>query len=133
MVMFEPLELESAAGHKLHSLQIHVRNHKLRQLSISDRTLEAYYGAFVFSQAWKGIKEAQRLALVVSYGPGGHDENIAGRAARVYELGPETPPNDIDGRSPAVVTWHDSEMFYLLASDKMSSTELVRVARSLYE
>ncbi len=35
---------------------------------------------------------------------------------------------DIDGRSPSVVTWHDGEMFYLIASDKMSSAELGRIA-----
>jgi len=51
----------------------------------------------------------------------------------VYELGPEPPPDDIDGRNPSIVTWHNGEMFYLIASDKMSSGELVRIASSLYE
>jgi hypothetical protein len=88
---------------------------------------------FVLSQAWRGVEEARRLALVVPYGTAGCDAQIAGYAARVYEFGPEPPPDDIDGRSPFVVTWHDGEMFYLIASDKLSSGELVRIAGSLYE
>jgi hypothetical protein len=50
----------------------------------------------------------------------------------VYELGPEPPPDDIDGRSPSVVAWHDGEMFYLLASIEMAADVLVRIATSLY-
>ena len=52
--------------------------------------------------------------------------------ARVYERGPEPPPGDIDGRSLAVVTWHDADMFYLIASDELTTDELVRIATSLY-
>ena len=133
MLVFQPLEPGNTAGHRLQSIRIHVRDHKLRELSVADRTLEAHYGFFVLSQAWRGVKEARRLALVVPYGRAGCDTQIAGCAARVYELGPEPPPDDIDGRSPSVVTWHDDEMFYLIASDKMSSGELVGIASSLYE
>lgn len=42
-------------------------------------------------------------------------------------------PDDIDGRSPAVVAWHDGEMFFLIASDQMSTAELIAVACSLDE
>lgn len=120
-------------GQRLQSLRIHLRDRKLRELSLADRTLEAYYESFVFSQAWKGAEEAQRLALAVSYGLGGRDEQIAGCPARTYEMGPEPSPDDIDGRSPAIVTWHDGEIFYLIASNEMSSAELVAIARSLYQ
>jgi hypothetical protein len=109
-----------------------VRDHKLGELSINDRTLEAHYGGFVLSQARKGTDEARRLALDVRYGSAGQEGQIAGHAARIYELGPEPAPDDIDGRSPAVVTWHDADLFFLVASDTMSSRELVRIAISLY-
>ena len=132
LLAFTPLELKDTAGRSLKTLSIHVRDHKLRELAVADRTLEAHYGDFVFSQARKGIDEARRLALAVSYGPAARDAQISGHAARVYELGPEPPPEDIDGRMPAVVVWHDGEIFYLIASDKMPVEDLVRIASSPY-
>jgi len=39
-------------------IRIHVRDHKLRELSINDRTLEGHYGGFVLSQARKGTYES---------------------------------------------------------------------------
>jgi len=129
---FQPREPGYTAGLRLHSIRIHVRDHKLRELSINDRTLEAHYGGFVLSQARKGADEARRLALDVRYGSAGEGGRIAGHAARIYELGPEPAPDDIDGRSPAVVTWHDADLFFLVASDTMSSRELIRIAISLY-
>jgi hypothetical protein len=132
MLVFDPLTPGYTAGLKLQSIRIHVRDHKLRELPVSDRTLEAHYGGFVLSEAWKGAAEARRLALDVRYGPNARSMQVAGHAARVYELGPEPPPDDIDGRSPSVVAWHDAEMFYLVASDAMPSDELLRVAASLY-
>ena len=133
MLKFQPLEPEETAAYRLQSICIHVRDHKLRELSIADRTLEAHYDAFVFSQARKDASEARRLALAVPYGPDVCDVKIAGCSGRAYERGPEVPPEDIDGRGPAVVTWHDGEMFYLIASDAMSAAELVRIAGSRYE
>ena len=132
MLAFRPLEPKYTGGLSLQSIRIHVRDHKLRELSVDQRTLEAHYGAFVLSQARKGAHEARRLALVVSYGPVACEARIAGHDARVYELGPEPEPDDIDGRSPSVVTWHDGEMFYLVASSEMKSDVLVKVAMSLY-
>ena len=84
MLTFRPLEPRHTAGHRLQSIQIHVRDHKLRELPIEARTLEAHYGAFVLSQAQKGASEARRLALDVSYGLAPRDARIAGRAARLY-------------------------------------------------
>jgi hypothetical protein len=76
--------------------------------------------------------EARRLALHVSYGRDARAERIAGHDARVYELGPEPAPDDIDGRPPSVVVWHDAEMFYLIASDSLAAERLTRIARSMY-
>ncbi len=133
MVTFRPLEPKHTAGLHLQSIRIHVRDHKLRELRIEDRTLEAHYGGFVLSQSRKGANEARRLALAVSYGRTAREAQIAGCAARVYDLGPEPAPDDIDGRSHSVVTWHDAEMFYLIASDEMAADVLVPIATSLYE
>lgn len=129
---FQPLEPGDSAGRSRQSLRIHVRDHKLRDLPISDRTLEAHYGAFVISQARKGVAEAQRLAVSVSYGRAPRDAEVSGHPARVYELGPVPDPDDIDGREPAVVTWHDAGMHCLVASAEMSADELIRIAESLY-
>ena len=133
MLAFQPLEPRYTAGHSLQSIRIHVRDHRLRALAVADRTLEAHYGAFVFSQARKGREEARHLALAVSYGPEGRDAQFAGFKSRIYELGSEPPPDDIDGRTPAVVTWSDGAMFYLIVSDSMPSADLVRIADSMYE
>ena len=132
MLAFQPLVPKYTAGLRLQSIRIHVSDHKRRELPIDGRTLEAHYGSFVVSQARKGEHEARRLALAVSYGPVACEARIAGHHARLYELGPEPEPGDIDGRSLAVVTWHDGEMFYLVASGEWKSDALVKVAMSLY-
>jgi hypothetical protein len=133
MLSFVPMMPQHTAGLPLQSLRIHVRDHKRRELAVAERTLEAHYGSFVFSQSRKGADEARRLALAVSYGRASIETCIGGHAGRAYELGPEPPPDDIDARSPAVVAWHDAEMFYLVASDEMSLDELVAIAASIYE
>jgi hypothetical protein len=130
---FTPRVPARTAGFSLRSLQIHVRDHKGRELKAGARTLEAHYGGFVVSQAEKGAGEAQRLAIDVSYGRVAREARLAGHAARMYERGPEPPPGDIDGRSPAVVTWHDGSMFYLIASDELGPDELFAIAVSMYE
>jgi hypothetical protein len=133
LVTFVPRVPRHTAGHALQSIQIHIRDHKDRELPIGARTLEAHYGAFVVSQTQPGAEEARRRALDVSYGQAARQGRVAGRAARTYELGPEPPPDDIDGRHPAVIAWHDRTMFYLIASDEMSAAELERIAQSMYE
>src|SRR2546427_10220642 len=87
MVAFQPIEPAHTAGLRLQSIQIHVRDHKRRELPIEDRTLEAHYGGFVLRQSRKGAEAARRPALNVSYGRAGRDARIAGRGARGYALG----------------------------------------------
>ena len=132
MLTFRPLIPRYTAKLRLQSIRIHVRDHKMRELPLNDRTLEAHYGGFVLSQTSTSVGEARRLALSVSYGHHGRDIQVAGRPARSYEQGPEPPPDDIDGRSPAVVVWHDAGLLCLVASDTMPSGDLVRIAESLY-
>lgn len=133
LLTFRPLVPSHTAGFVLRSLQIHVRDHKLRELAVADRTLEAHYAGFVLSQSQKGANEARRLVIDVSYGRICREARLAGHDARMYERGPEPPPDDIDGRSPAVVTWHDHSMFYLIASDELDSDDLLPIALSMYE
>ena len=132
MLVFQPREPGHTAGRKLHALRVHVRDHTHRDLPMRDRTLEAHYGAFVLSQAHRGTVEAKRLALKVSYGADPRRALIAGHEARVYELGPAPLPDDIDGRSPAVVAWTDGNLFYLIGSGELPADTLVEIAQSLY-
>ena len=104
MVAFRPLEPSHTAGFRLQSIRIHVRDHKLRELAIEDRTLEAHYGGFVLSQSKKGASEARRLALDVSYGQAAREGRIAGPAALDARActGADREPRlgDIDGAQP---------------------------------
>jgi hypothetical protein len=132
MLTFQPLQPAFTAGHELRSLRIYVRDHKMRELPIAERSLEVHYGQFVISQSRKGAEEARRLALDVSYGRDPQEGAIAGHAARIYELGPEPEPDDIDGRMPSVVTWHDGEMLLLIASGELPVADLIPIAASMY-
>jgi len=132
MLTFDPLEPTFTAGLARDGLRIFIRDHKKRDLPVGDRTLEAHYGRFVFTQSRKGVKEARRLALDVAYGLEPREAMIAGHPARVYELGADPGPDDIDGPMPSVVTWHDGEMFFLIASHEMKVEELIPVAMSIY-
>ena len=129
---FEPLKPACTAGLELTSLAVLVRDHRNRDLPRSERSLEAHYGDFVFSQALRGRDEARRQALETRYGPAPRAARIAGREARVYQLGPEVEPGDMDPRNPAVVAWYDGEQFYLLASDKLDVDVLATIAESIY-
>lgn len=66
------------------------------------------------------------------YGPEPERALIHGREARLYALGPETPPDDLEGRQPAVVAWCDGDLFYFTASTEMAHEELFRIASSVY-
>lgn len=132
LLVFQPLKPAFTGGRELQSLRIYVRDHKMRELPIGERTLEAHYGTFVISQAHKGVSEARRLALEVSYGGDPREASIAACAARAYELGPEPEPGDPDGRPPSVVTWHDAGMFLLVASGELPVAELIPIAASMY-
>lgn len=131
MLDFQPREPAETAGRQLQSLRIHIRDHRHRELPIGGRTLEAHYGTFVLSQARRSRREARRLALDVSYGTDPQEVQVAGHAARLYEHGPEPEPDDTDGRTPAVVTWSDGELFFLVASGELSTETLVKIAASL--
>jgi hypothetical protein len=132
LLTFEPVEPRDTAGRARPALRVHVRDHRRREIPVADRTLEAHYGSFVFTQSRKGAGEARRLALTVRYGPEPREAEILGRPARAYELGPEVPPDDVDGRSPAVVAWADGEMFYFLASGELPADDLIRIATSVH-
>jgi hypothetical protein len=132
MLTFRPVPPKYTAGFELEAIRIYVRDHRQREVTIADRTCEAHYRSFVVSQSRREPAEARRLALEVSYGRNPIVARIFGHDARVYELGPEPAAEDIDGRSPAVVTWHDGDMFFLVASSEMPSNELQKIAMSLY-
>ena len=132
LITFDPVQPNDTAGATLQSLAVFVRDHKMRDVPVSDRTLEAYYGEFSFTQSRKAGGEARRMAIEVPYGRWPCEARIGVHEARTYDLGPEPDPGDIDPRSPAVVTWHDGEMFYLVASDTLDVDVLLRIARSIY-
>jgi hypothetical protein len=132
LLAFEPVAPSYTAGRALEALRVHVRDHRLRDIDPGDRSLEAHYGTFVLSQLRQTEADARRLALDVSYGRDPQPVSIAGHDARMYDLGPEPDPDDLDGRMPAVVAWHDGEMVYLLASSDLPPEELIRIAGSVY-
>ena len=129
---FSPRIPTETAGHALESLSIFVRDHKNRDLSVDERSLEAHYGAFSVSQSRPGTREARRMVVDVPYGPGAMKALVRGHEARFYQLGPEVEPDDIDGRSPAVVVWCDDARFYFVASYTLQLDVLARIAHSLY-
>lgn len=131
MLAFQPRVLGDTRKYRLQALRIYARDHRLRELAVTDRVLEAHYGAFVFSQARVSVAEARRQALAVSYGASGREAQVGGHEARLYELGAEPASDDGDGRSPAVVAWAEKEMFYLLASGELSAAELLEIANAL--
>ena len=81
--------------------------------------------------AARGVQRRRR-ALEVRYGEGATAIRIAGHEGRAYPLGPEVPPDDIDGRSAAVVTWADGAMFHFVMSTQLPLDEVTIVAASLY-
>ncbi|HMF97102.1 MAG TPA: ankyrin repeat domain-containing protein [Vicinamibacterales bacterium] len=131
LVAFVPRVPKATAGAGPPTLRVFVRDHRLRAVPIGERTLEADYGQFVFTQSHRTAEQAQFLALNVSYGPAPQEASILGRPARMYELGPAPTPEDVDGRSPAVISWHDGGAFYLLASGEMTADVLLTIAMSV--
>jgi len=132
LVAFEPRRPRSSEGYELQSLSVFVMDHKMRRLAMEDRSLEAHYRAFSMSQCRKGVDAAKRWAVEMKYGQAPRPVTVAGHEGRIYDLGPVPPPDDIDPRPPAVVVWHDRDMFYMVASDQLESDVLLRVAESLY-
>ena len=113
---FEPRIPSFTAGYSLHTLSVYVVDHRKRQLPISSRSLSAYYDqAFVIEQKrLASSNEARRTALSISYGSAAQTIFIAGHEGRKYELGPEVPTTDIDGRMPAVIAWSEENNIFLL-------------------
>lgn len=132
LVDFEPCEPRRTKGFELHSLAVFVRDHRQRELPRTERSLEAHYGGFVFSQSCPGADQARRLALETRYGLAPRAIRIAGREARSYPLGPRPETGDSDPRSPAVVTWCDADRFCLLASETLPVDDLIEIAESIY-
>lgn len=132
LLAFVPCRPADTGGAALESLQIFVRDHKMRELPVAERSLEAHYGAFVFSQTLRTEAEARRLAFDERYGRAPKAVSVAGRAGCSYDLGPEVPADDPDGRSPAVVVWHDGGQFFLLASTTLEAKALVAIAASVH-
>jgi hypothetical protein len=132
LLAFVPRQPAYTGGAVLRSLQVFVRDHKQRELPVAERSLEAHYGAFVFSQSLHGETEAQRLALNERYGQFPREISVAGRSGRRYELGPAVPADDPDGRTAAVVVWHDAGRFYLVASTTLEADELAAIAASVH-
>ncbi len=130
---FAPLQPSDTAGHALASLRVHVMDYQMRDLPPSERTLEAHYGAFVFTQAGPGAEEARRLALEQSYGATARAVTVGGHEARAYDEGPVPEPDDPDGQMPAVVVWADGARFFLVAgaTDDLKLADLFRIANSV--
>lgn len=114
------------------TLRVHVEDHRRRDLPVGRRTLEALYGSFVLSQAHRGEREASRLALRTRYGAEARTVRVGGHEGRAYPQGPEVPKDDIDGRMPAVVTWAEGPIHFLVASGDLDLDELLSIAESLY-
>lgn len=132
LIEFEPVVPTDTGGLHPESFAVFVRDHKFREITREDRNLEVYYDGFSLSQSRKPAGEARRMALEVSYGRLPQAISIAGREARLYELGPEPAADDIDPRSPAVVAWADGDLFFLIASDRLPADRLRRIAESIY-
>ena len=134
LVDFEPRQPSYTAGFELVSLAVFVMDHRKRRLPIGARSLEAHYGAFVIDQKrLASAADAKRQALSTPYGAFDKTVRVAGLEGRGYALGREPDPNDIDGRSPAIIVWSDSAMLYLLASDQLDEVILLRIASSMYD
>ena len=138
LVPFEPFTRDELGGRPLRSLAVFVNDHEFRDVAPGERSLEAYYDGFVFSQSRPGDDAARERAFEISYGRAPRDVELGGPdaqpslRARVYELGPEPGPDDPDPRMPAVLAWADGEVFCLLASETLEADELIEMARSLY-
>jgi hypothetical protein len=132
LLTFEPRVPGDTRGRALVGLRVHVRDHRRRDLPRHLRTFEAHYDGLAVCQSCPGASAARRRALEVRYGQNGRPVRIGGRDGRAYPLGPEVPPDDIDGRSAAVVTWWDGPMHHFVASTELPLEDLERVAASLY-
>jgi len=114
------------------ALSIYVMDHKKRPLPIGRRSLEAHYADFHLGQTRCGRAEAKKRALRLRYGMAPEPADVAGHEGRAYELGAASWPIDDDGPPPAVLTWHDGEMHFVLASYSRPVRSLRPIADSMY-
>lgn len=132
LLTFRPIPPGYTAGFGLAAIRVFVRDHRMRDVPMTRRTVELHYGGFVVSQSRPGREEARQLAVEVRYGASPVEVLVLGREGKLYELGPEPDPGDPDGRMPSVVTWHEDGIHHLVASDSLASSELTQIAMSLY-
>lgn len=132
LLTFVPRQPADTRGRALRGLRVHVRDHRRRDLPLHLRTFEAHFDGVAVCQSRPGPLAARRRALEVRYGPDATSIRIRGREGRAFPLGPEVPPDDIDGRSAAVVTWYDGPMFHFVMSTQLAVDEVALVAASLY-
>ncbi len=132
LLTFRPLPPGYTAGFGLAAIRVFVRDHRMRDVPMTRRTVELHYGGFVVSQSHPGPEEARRLAVEVRYGASPVEVLVLGREGKLYELGPDARPDDTDGRMPSVVTWHDDGVHHLIASGELEASRLVEIAMSLY-
>jgi hypothetical protein len=131
LLTFRPSVPTFTSGCELDSIAVFVMDHRRREVSMEERSVELHFGKFVVSQQRPGEEEAQRLALEVSYGSVPIDLVLPDGRGLGYELGPEVASDDVDGRAPAVAVWAAGDRFNLVASSELSLVVLVEVARSL--
>ncbi|MGF1460634.1 MAG: hypothetical protein ACFBSG_16610 [Leptolyngbyaceae cyanobacterium] len=130
---FTPRCPNFTAASLLRSLAIYVVDHHSHPIPKRDRIIEAHYDGFcIAQQRCRSVDEASYHALSVAYGTAGEAVSVAGYVGCRYALGPVTAPDDIDGRIPAVVVWHEQERFYLVASTRLRSEALLQIAVSMY-
>lgn len=133
LVDFKPRRPSYTAGCTLNTLAIYVKDPNKRPLPIGKRSLEAHYGRFVIDQhRTSSEEEAKRRTFAGSYGQDPVTVRIAGHPGCSYAPGPEPEPGDIGGRAPAVIVWHDGDMFYLIASEELDNDVLRRIGSSMY-
>ncbi|ANM30067.1 hypothetical protein ABI59_11540 [Acidobacteria bacterium Mor1] len=138
LIGFIPRTPRETLGFPVDSMHVFVRDHKQREVPVSERSLEVYYRlkndgpGFVLSQSCPGTPEAERRAFQRSYGQDGRPTRVAGKPARLYPLGPPVAEDDVDGRPPAVIVWQDDDRLMLIASSTLEVDQLQRVADSLY-
>lgn len=129
---FEPRVPSFTADCRRRSLSIHVVDHRRRRLPQRERSLEAHYDRFVIDQKRASSPlAATRLATETSYGPDPQRITVGRCEGRSYRIGPEVDPDDVDGRSPAVVVWSDGDLVCLVASTELDADALLRIADSM--
>lgn len=131
LLTFRPSVPTFTAGCELDSIAVFVMDHRRREVPVKQRSVELHYGRFAVSEQAPGPDEARWLALEVSYGRMPTEIQFPTGPGRAYELGPPVPPDDIDGRAPAVVVWAAGDRFHLVASSELELTVLIEVAGSI--